>query len=326
MTMKGHDAPVFTRVLIPLDGSTLAEQALPYARSLAGDRAVFYPLGVVAPPDPDRDMAGRMVATVDEVLFRIEGDLREALLRVGRLWLGEEAEIKPVVAVGDPAAEILRAAAEVGADLIVLASHGRGAMGRAIFGSVADRIARSAPVPVMIIRPLDAPIEIVPLEVRRIVAPLDGSELAAEALPVAAGLAWRLGAPVLLVRAVDSTPGVPPFPETFALQEEELERLEGHAREELEAIEQRLNEQGISTQSVARAGWPYDVITSEIVDGDLIVMTSHGRGGVRRWLIGSVAEKLVRGGPVPVLLVPVGARAAAEASEEREAEALALVR
>ena len=306
--MDGYTGSAFNRILIPLDGSPLAEQALPYARAVAASDARFIPIAVAPPPESDRDDVGRIVGSVDEVLARIEGELREQLLAAARTWLGDDTDIRPIVTTGDPAEEILRAAATCTIDLIALASHGRGSMGRALFGSVADRVSRASPVPVLIVRPRDAPIEISPIRIHRIVVPLDGSGLAANALPLAEALARRLDVPVVLVRAIEGVMVPAVYPDSFGLQVSEIEAMEADARGETAAVARNCGERGIAAHASVHAGWPFEVITSEATAGDLIVMTSHGRSGVRRWLLGSVAEKLIRSGPAPVMLVPVGAR------------------
>jgi nucleotide-binding universal stress UspA family protein len=291
-------------ILVPLDGSALAETALPWARALLAPGGGVTLLRVVAEDDGRRE--GEEIA-------------REELGRGAAALRGESAEIQvhEEVAVGDAAEVIVRVAAERAVGMIVMASHGRGAIGRWVFGSVADRVARTSPVPVLIVR---AEAEAAAAEpaapvIRRLVLPLDGSPLAEEALPVAADVAARLRAPVLLVQAVDPVAipldagvGGPVGPVSAEIYDEIAQAAEDEAQRTLAAAATQLGGTGVATSEAVLNGSPYSAIAEATRPGDLLVMTSHGRGGVRRWLLGSVAEKLVREGPVPVLLVPTAAR------------------
>jgi nucleotide-binding universal stress UspA family protein len=232
-------------------------------------------------------------------------DEAEALLS------GSGVTVEQLVAEGEPDEEIVAAAARRGAQMIAMASHGRGAVGRAIFGSVADRVARTAPVPVLILRPPDE--DVVPsVAVSRIVVPLDGSEIAARALPVASELAKHLAAPVHVIRAVDAASSLPMASGVFGagpvvdanVTDQIWEEAEAEARSTVTAAVSQLQSEGVDASGGIVVGSPFFAISEAIEPGDLLTLTSHGRGGVRRWLLGSVAEKLVREARAPVMLVP----------------------
>lgn len=269
-------------ILVPLDGSDLAERALPYAEALAapGCELVLLEVG------PNEDEVGALERHTDSCA-RLE------------------------TATGDPAQQILQVARDLGVGLIVMTTHGRGALGRWAFGSVADTVTRSADVPVLIVRPSDeAP---APPVIRRVVVPLDGSPLAERALPVAQSLAQQLDVPVHLITAVDMTSLLPvemlptvAFDAT--LYEETLTRIQSGAEAWLKAAAQQLQGAGVTTTWDVLPGSPFLAINDALTAGDLLVMASHGRGGAKRWLLGSVAEKLIREAPVPVVLVPAGVR------------------
>ena len=331
--MEQQATPSFARILVPLDGSTLAEQALRYAQAIGGAGAEFVLLAVVPPAGARRDLRGielyslglvppaitdqalqeHVVATVEEVQAQYDAAAREHLLTAARTWLGDRTRFTVQVATGDPAEEILRAVGARGVDLVVMASHGRGAVGRAVFGSVADRVAHASPVPVMIVRPRDTAAEVAPVLLHRLIVPLDGSELAARAVPVAEALARRLDLPVLLLHAVDPAQIMGPFAGAAVLAPEFFEEAATKARRWLEDAAARLRSAGVATTTEISTGVPFATIAGAAHPGDVVVISSHGRSGVRRWLLGSVAEKLVRSGPVPVIVVPVGAREAAGA-------------
>ena len=320
-----HATPL--TILVPVDGSTLAAQALPYTRRLASGRATLVLLRILSAPEPIRDTVGRAIVPVDAAARWAEDAARKDLEETAaELRNVEPAGVVVVTEVrtGDPAEIILRVAAERGVDLIVMASHGRGAIGRVAFGSVADRVARAASVPVMIVRPLDAPVELVPVEIRRVVVPLDGSDLAARALPVAQLLASRLQLPVVLVRALDTAQAYGLLGDALIVEDGVMKDAGHQASQELETVAAALREGGLTATTEIRIGPAFAAIANTARPGDVVVLTSHGRSGVTRWLLGSVAEKLVRAGPAPVVLVPVGARATEKASSRLPEPALAV--
>jgi nucleotide-binding universal stress UspA family protein len=310
-----------TVVLAPVDGSTRALHAVPWAAKLAGPDGTVILLRVV-PPQPDyADSLFSFVGAEERVreiqnawtrTAKADMDEAEALLS------GSGVTVEQMVAEGEPDEEIVAAAARRGVQMIAMASHGRGAVGRAIFGSVADRVARTAPVPVLILRPPDE--DVVPsVAVSRIVVPLDGSEIAARALPVASELAEHLAAPVHVIRAVDAALSLPMASGVFGagpvvdanVTDQIWEEAEAEARSTVTAAVSQLQSEGVDASGGIVIGSPFFAISEAIEPGDLLTLTSHGRGGVRRWLLGSVAEKLVREAKAPVMLVP-----AVERSEE----------
>ena len=268
-------------ILVPLDGSPEAEQALPYAEALAepGCQLILLEVG----EDPDSEFA---------LLDRHAGSC---------------ARLE--TASGDPAEQILRTARDFGVGAVVMTTHGRGALGRWAFGGVAYAVTRHSPVPVMVVRPGEATPE---PALRRLVVPLDGSPLAEIALPVAQSLARRLGLPVRLVTAVDPVSFVPSavapaLAFDAEVYSETLAALRGEAEAWLTRASEALREAGVDASWEILSGSPYVAITDALRPGDVVVMTSHGRSGVTRLLLGSVAEKLIREGPTPVILVPTGA-------------------
>jgi nucleotide-binding universal stress UspA family protein len=177
------------RILVPLDDSPEARVALPSAAALATPGTEIVLLTVV-PTATDADAARAGLETAAQHL-RVAGQT-----------------VRTEVATGDPARRIVDMAADLGAELIVMASHGRGALGRLIYGSVADQVGRESPVPVMVVRARQ--LEPGPIGITRLVVPLDGSSRAEAALPVATSISRRLGTPISLVRVVDPVDLMPP--------------------------------------------------------------------------------------------------------------------
>ncbi len=299
-------------VLVPLDGSPLAEQAIPFAQAVAGDEMGLTFLQVVPTPEPLRGIMGSVLATEDDVLSMEQETAAALLLETAERWNAiVTSPVSVEVATGDPASGILDTAENLGAEIIVIASHGRGALGRLAFGSVADRIARASSTPVLIVHPETEGADIAsPPTLQRLVVPIDGSDNALQALPLAIAIAKRQNLPIHLVEVINPanlllpTPiGVSNYPADFYQEIED--EMTTSARESLDLASEGISSAGVSFTTAILTGSTVDAIESELEPGDLIVMTSHGRSGIRRWLLGSVAEKLIRSGKSPVVLVPI---------------------
>jgi nucleotide-binding universal stress UspA family protein len=273
------------RILVPLDGSGLAEAALAYAELL-----------------PSRRIR----------LIRVEADgsvgvaeARAYLDRTGERFRRQGREVEVAVASGEPAARIVEACE--GADLVVMGTRGAGgAVGR--LGSVADRVVRHAPAPVLVVRGGAAPVFGPP--VARVVAPLDGSALAEAALPVVAAVAGDLGTPVLVLRVVDDDPvrdaalAGPPVAEGRRVAvEAERQQAEAYVADRV----RRLRNRDLAASGACPVGPLGPTLLGTIRPTDLVVMATHGRSGPARLQLGSVAETLVREAAGPVLVVRAAA-------------------
>jgi nucleotide-binding universal stress UspA family protein len=317
-----------TVVLAPVDGSARALRAVPWAAKLAGPGGTVVLLRVVPPQPAYAETLFSLVGAEDTV-----PEIQDAWTRTAKadmdeaaaLLSGSDVTVEQIVAEGEPDEGIVATAAQRGADMIAMASHGRGAVGRAIFGSVADRVARTASVPILILRTPDEDADQT-VVVSRIVVPLDGSEIAERALPVASELARQFASPVHVVRAVDAAATLPLAPGVFGVApgvsaevtDQIWQEAEADARSTVTAGVSRLQAEGVDASGGILNGSPFFAISEATQPGDLLILTSHGRGGVRRWLLGSVAEKLVREANAPVMLVPAIERV--EESRSREVE------
>ncbi|MCC6315965.1 MAG: universal stress protein [Thermomicrobiales bacterium] len=284
------------RMLVPLDGSAMAAAAIPFVLRFP---VRFVRLLRVEPDfsvfDPERQAA--RTAHIRDDLAALADPLRE-----------QGVEVDLAVRSGDPAEEIIAAAADV--DLIVMTTRGRGAAARALFGSTADRVVRYGTTPTLLLR-VDAD-GAAPPAPTRIIVPLDGSPRAEQALPEAARLAETLRLPLLLVRVVDLDATLRRIGEqrpqsadsgADARYTEARIAAERDAADYLAQQAAPLRERGVAVTTEIIAGTPVFVLLDLAQPSDLIVMTSQGESGLRRWLIGSVAEKLVREAAAPVLLV-----------------------
>jgi nucleotide-binding universal stress UspA family protein len=289
------------RILVPLDGSAQAEAVLPYARQLAksyGAELVLFRVAVASPLalDPVVSWAGAVEEARNYVV-----DLT-ARQRDG------EVKIIAKARWGDPVEEILAYVDEGIIDLITMTTHGRSGLKRWVLGSVAENVLRRASVPVLLVRAPEVAAAYrargdMMMEVRHILAPTDFSEFSKKAIDYAFGLAQQFGAKLSLLHVI----GVPAFPiEGFVPPgpgTKLLEDLERQARLDLAHMLPQAEAAKVDVTRLVVMGTPYRKIveTAEAEKADFIVMATHGRTGLSHMLIGSVAERVVRTAPCPVL-------------------------
>jgi len=292
-------------ILVPLDGSTLSTEALPLARTLARHYGAELHLVHVIPPALQLPLAS------------VESDLgvREQV-RAGALRYLEdfqrEAEAEGIFAsarvLEGRAGTALRDFIDLwGIELVVMTSHGSGGVVRWWLGSVADELLSTAPADVLLVPPWDDTLDRpsgVP-RFQKVLISLDGSELSERALPPAIELAELYSAELYAATVVPK-----PFELTsiYGVSGVELsgpgheERLE-EARAYLRQVAERF---GVAIEGrVVESGTPAEGIQSAVraVGADLVVISSHGRGGLERVVLGSVADKVIRSSLVPVLVV-----------------------
>lgn len=289
---------MFQRLLVPLDGSENAKVALMYAAAIPSEAVRLLTVlsdedaGIgFAPPDMQDQWRA-------EWRTAIESQLKTAT----EPFLDQSTSIEIEVVFGSPAEWIDVYAQD--ADLIIMTTHGRGAGGRAVFGSVADRIARTSRTPVMLIRGGDRPVTA--QAIVRLVVGLDGSELAEQSLPLTGRLARELDLPVLLVRVIDlqqavqiAQIGASPVSQYAGSVEMVRKGVEAY----LETTARDLRDAGVDVETAVIDGSAAPALLDATLPGDVLVLTSHGRGGLGRWMLGSVTEKLIQEGHVPVLVV-----------------------
>jgi nucleotide-binding universal stress UspA family protein len=297
---------VFTRLLVPLDGSWLAEAALPAAAELAvrlGARVLL--LHVLEAGPPPTVHGDRHLRTDAEARAYLDGAVQWMLGR----GVAAEAAVCPESA--GVAATIARQAEAAGADLIVLTSHGRGGVRGLLYGRVAEQVLQRGRTPVLLLPPSERGREAA-FACGRILVPLDGSQAAETAVPPATRIAAACGADLLLVWVV-------PTVETIAGERAAAARLmptaaaallDVEAREAaayLENVASRVRAAGREARAAVERGEPVQVLleTAARERADLIVMATHGRSGVSALWAGSVASRVVAAGQRPVLLIRV---------------------
>jgi len=283
---------MYRTLLVPLDATPFAEQALPYALSIARHLDASLDLVHVhvlyALSDP---ACGRFAYSPQ--LDREKKQEEQLYLEGTAKWLGAVTPVRMSTAVlkGLDTESILQRIADCKADLIVMTTHGRGPLGRFFLGGVADEVIRHSTVPVLLIHPREPAPHLVPEPfLDHVLVPLDGSPLAERALEPALALIRSRAGQCTLLRVVERS-------------SEEGEQIA--AQKYLDGIASRLRAEGVSVQPlVVSAQSPSAVILEQARNRhcDFIALATHGRSGVRRLLLGSVADKVVRGASTPVLV------------------------
>lgn len=312
-------------LLVPLDGSEGSEASLPWAIKLAEDRSLSIMLArVVEYPHMATESWGPGAATVDlyEEVLEAEKEgaadylqgLRERLQYCG-------VSIETMVVCGSPAVALLDLVDQLGVEAVVIASHGHSGLRRLVLGSVAHQLLAHATAPVFLVR-ADPPDRRRIPSFNRIIVPLDGSVLAERALPAAQEIAGP-GATLLLVRVAswpdrslgEGTAGRIRDNEAAAYRVSLAQAYIDRVAETLQGTGLTVETQVIVSESKASVGH-HLAVAAATANVDALVMSTHGRGGMTGWLLGSVADEVVRSVDRPVLVV--SARAAASGITGRQ--------
>lgn len=306
---------MFRSIVVPLDGFAFGEHALPVALGIARPaRASLRLLHVMQPfvtVVPELSLyQGPVVAACRQEKQHYLDDLVRRLRDVADVPTTTELLEGEVVPT-------LRAATEGTADLVVMTTHGRGPLTRFWLGSVADRMVRELTVPLLLVPPPreTAALDKIPA-LRRILLPLDGTPLAEHVVIPAVNLARTLNAEITLFRAVRtelpldfqyrySGAFIPAQLQEMAEQLRLVQQRQQEAAEAyLRSVADRIGANGVATRTkVVMDENPAPAILQEVEAGiNLVALATHGYGGLKRLWLGSVADKVLRGSPVPVLI------------------------
>lgn len=296
-------------IMVPLDGSRFAEHALPIALGLARECAGRVHLVQAHEPPP--------VPSSPDILIPYDGDWDAATRGNERSYLDGVANrvaeragvtVRTELLDGVPTMALATYAREMELDLIVMTTHGRGGLSRMWLGSVADGVVRRSGVPVLVLRPTEEEVDYeARLTSRHILIPLDGSELSHGIIETAAWLGSLTGARYTLLRVTVPVPVLrapgPLSDDGFAAKL--VAEQEQHARAYLDRVSEGLRSRGLEVETAIVAHTsPASAILEFAAKNavDLIGIATHGRGGWSRLALGSVADKVLRGSMIPVLL------------------------
>ena len=282
---------LFEKLLVPLDGTAESAAALPMARAMARATGATFTLLRVVP------------AAADEQAIR---QARRELDGVAGELIAGGLTAKTVVRTGDPAQQIIAQARSDATDLIVMRTHGRAGLARAVLGSVAERVLTLSPVPLLLLRPGAQHVT----QIRSVLVPVDGSPGGALALGAAVGLAEASGASLRLLEVVVPIPtyiyGAYAFNGATYVDPAWDEDARLSAQTYVDGLATRMRSSGLAVETeVCIAASVANAIAdaAEVRGVDLIVMSTAALTGAARAVLGSVADAVVRAARCPVLLL-----------------------
>lgn len=295
---------MYEKILLPLDGSGLAEVALPYAEKLAGRLGSEIILAHVS------EVAGEAQSEKHQDYLRgiVKATEEAAIAYSGKRGNGLAIHAKSVILSGQPAEKIVEYADSEDVGLIAMATHGQSGIQRWALGSVADKVVRATTRPVLLIRAKGAGPDVNTRGIlNKVLVPLDGSKEGEAIIPYIEDLASRLMIKVILVQILAK--GYETLTQYVPLSERQIESDRARATTYLSNAGAGLKEKGIPVEERLGIGIRFGNAAEQIIQAayelhaDLMAMTTHGRSGVGRWAFGSVAERVLHEGKTPLLLV-----------------------
>jgi nucleotide-binding universal stress UspA family protein len=292
---------MYDAVLVPTDGSPEAEYAARYGIALAGATgATVHVLSVV-----DESLYPRTSVLsddlIEESLEAARAEAGEAVDRVAEM-AGPGTNVVTEVRQGVPAESIRTYAADHGVDLVVMGTHGRTGLRRYIIGSVAEEVVRTSEVPVLTVRKRAE--EPASTEISRVLVPTDGSDQSMAAVEHAIDVAATYDATVHALYVVDQR-ALASYYDAGPMIGDLIDNLTAVGENATESVRERANERDVPVETNVVQGIPAATIDDYVDEKaiDLVVMGTHGRTGVERYLLGSVTDRVVRTSKVPVLTV-----------------------
>jgi len=297
---------MFKKILVPLDGSDLAERALEPALTIACQQKGSEVILLCVPVYQDilvPSAVGFDLLLPDQSLEKFRGNIETYLHEVKTARNRPETRLRTLIEDGDVASVIVDTAEEQAVDLIIMTTHGYSGFSRWLLGSVTERVLRSAPCPVLAIRQKRP--------MTNILITLDGSLLAEKALEPGIELAHLLGGRVSLLQVDQDTNlgaielSMLELAETGLSHHIQKEAGNDHLVNYLNKTAESYRQKGLTIETVVIEGTPARSILdfAEAEEIDLIVMTTHGRTGLSRWVYGSVTEKVMRGTEAAMLII-----------------------
>lgn len=297
-----------TRILVPLDGSSLAEQALSCAAAL-GERlpAELVLFRAVSISSDVKDVLDRAQLEADALGDQLEAQASDYVRGMVVSLQETGLEASHVVQRGPAAEAIVDYAAGMEMDLIVMATHGYTGLKRWTHGSIAERVLQLSDVPVLMVRAREDAAAGVqkPIGCDRILVPLDGSRMAEQVLPPVTPIARALGCTLVLFQVPVVHVWGWSTGEWYMPIQGIMDSAVTDAETYLAEVARRLEQEGVAASTAVEIGSVSECIVDYAAGSqvDLIAMCTHGRTGLARWTLGSVADRVLRGVDVPILLV-----------------------
>jgi nucleotide-binding universal stress UspA family protein len=290
-----------------LDGSKTAEQVLPYARALANrlDAPVEL-VGVIDIAEFALHISAEKARYLEKMIEQGERSSMDYLKGIAATFPG--AAVDCSVEKGTAAETIIDKAARAKGTLIMMATHGRSGINRWVLGSVAEKVLRATNDPLLLVRATDQAPPEAEARLTSVIVPLDGSELAESVLPAVTELAKKLDLEIILFRAFNIPYSIYAGADGYyAINFDQLiAEIKDEATGYLEKRTEEIRRKGVEKVSfLAKEGLSADEIISlgRQTPDNLIAMCTHGRSGVKRWVLGSVTETVVRHCGDPVLVI-----------------------
>ena len=294
---------MYKKILVPLDGSELAEVSLPYAEEFSAEFGSEIILLYLSRTENNPYYNVRKIY-MEKTVKATEDEVK----KLSKKTDADAIKVSSAMLTGNVAEEIVKYADQEDVSLILMATHGQSGMKQWAMGSIATKVMSATKRPVILIRARDAKPAIRNIGgIRKIVIPLDGSSESEQVIPHIAQLAATLKAEVVLFQAISLA--YPTYTaDAFAYvtySDNQTDAMKASALDYLAKTGATLKEKGVKTSYEVRFGSAADEIInfSDEINADLVAMTTHGRSGLGRWLFGSTAARILKGGNSNLLIV-----------------------
>ncbi len=290
---------MYERILIPLDRSSISETGFPYVAEISAKFGSELHLVTVAEPNVE--------ATDLSSLAYFARASSHITNLIGNYGVKDATKIHTKTLSGKPANEILRYADSIDANLVIMTSHGASGKGEWALGNIAAKILRATSRPILLVRaPVTEPAMPQTL-LKKILVPLDGSELGEAAIPLITELAGKLGSEVILFHADEPqiSWGIYEGFSGYRIPPPDPESRKTAVMAYLNKIAEPLKKKGLNVDCAVEFDFSARGITdyAKKMSVDLIAMSTHGRSGIGAWVFGSVTDKVLHTGDKPVLVV-----------------------
>src|SRR4030042_3551555 len=281
---------MYERILVPLDASELAEQAIPYVEQLAKKfNSEVILMTACLPGDP------------------LERALTEYVEKRAEKFQSMGIKTRSLCILGDPATSIVDFSGKNDISLIVISTHGRTGIVYWPLGSVANKVVQRSHIPVFLVRSSQLPRTPDDRELGKILVTLDGSYFSEEILPYVENLAKGMGSQVTLLRVIEpiNIPQLPGYSDGKKYEKDLMAKQEREAERYLDKKKRALASKGIKTNAALGTGKADEIVLqyAENKQANLIALTTHGFSGITKWAYGSVASKIIEASTKPILMV-----------------------